>query len=126
MPFDALPELGSVGILTFLLVELGKRVFPGVFQSDNNVFLSIVIATLINGLYVFFTGGDVWASIPAGATTGLAVSGLYRGISLAAKRNNIDLTEIVEVPVTDAVSNEAIEVGEDGMKIVRGFAGTKR
>lgn len=124
MPFDALPELGSVGILTFLLVELGKRVFPGVFQSDNNVFLSIVIATLINGLYVFFTGGDVWASIPAGATTGLAVSGLYRGISLAAKRNNIDLTEIVEV--TDAVSNEAIEVGEDGMKIVRGFVGTKR
>lgn len=126
MPFDALPELGSVGILTFLLVELGKRVFPGVFQSDNNVFLSIVIATLINGLYVFFTGGDVWASIPTGATTGLAVSGLYRGISLAAKRNNIDLTEIVEVPVTDAVSNEAIEVGEDGMKIVRGFVGTKR
>lgn len=120
MTLEGLPELGTVGILTFLLVELGKWIFPSVFQAERNVFMSIVFAVLVNGLHVYLTGGDVWNSIPAAAAVGLAVSGLYRGISLASKRG-LEVEEDIPYGQTSAVSDGEIQVGQDGMKIVRGF-----
>lgn len=118
--------LGTVGILTLLVVQLGKYAFPSAFRSDTNVSWSVAFAIVFQALYTYMTGGsmlDMWNSVPVGATTGYAVSGIYRQISSMSKTNSVDMTEQVHETIltTPAELRELVksngEEDEDKPKI---------
>lgn len=129
MEWSSIPQLGTVGILAFLLVELGKRKFPKTFTSDSNVWWSVAVAVTLQAIYTRMSGGDalaMWNSVPQGAAVGLSMSGLYRGIAGSSKRNSLDFTE----QATDIVVGNPHELRQammaeedEGETVVRGFTG---
>jgi len=113
---------GSVGILTLLIVEIGKRKAPGTFTSDMNVWWSVAIAIALNALYAYKVGGDVWASIPDGAVVGFTISGVSRGISAASTRTSIDMSDqVVPLGVGPVHEHDEEDDKGDGSTVVKGF-----
>lgn len=90
-------ELGAVGAMTSALVEVGKRRLPAAFTSDVNVLWVVGVFTVLNAVNAMIFGGDVRQAVSDGVVSGLALAGLYRGVSAAAKKNSVDLSKQVDM-----------------------------
>lgn len=127
MDWSMIGEIGTVGVLTLLIVQLGKSVFPNAFRADTNVSWSVGVAIVLQAIYARLTGGswlDVWNAVPQGAMMGYTVSGIYRQISSASKARSVDMTEQIHetiVTTPEAIKAMIDEAGDDDEKAPIGF-----